>query len=328
MGCADPGATRAQSDPLKGLRAAERAAVNPQQPAMPERGQIREQPAALANGLSLSWDELRPMLAEAAGGQVVQEALLDRLLVTECKGKGISIGQGDVDAERKLLTEAIVRDAKATPNDAERLLESVRRSRGLGEVRFARLLERNARMRKLVAPTVEVSDADVAQAFEILHGVKYRVRVILTSEQSGVADALEKIAGSTGSLSVPFAERAMSISIDPSAERGGLLDPFSDADPAYPSSVREAVRGLQVGQVSPVLAVDRGYAIVLLEGRIPADGVRIEDALGTIAAEVRTRRERAAMDALGLRLIRGSGLRVLDRSLDWSLSAARAPVQP
>ena len=65
-----------------------------------------------------------------------------------------------------------------SPDDAERLLDTIRKNRGLGEVRFARLLERNARMRRMVAPGVQVSQEEVAQAFRMLHGPKYRVRVI------------------------------------------------------------------------------------------------------------------------------------------------------
>ncbi len=308
---------------MEGLKQGERAAQGPN-----DGSRVREQPAALADGVSVSWEEIRPMLAEAAGAQVVQEAVLDRLLIAECRSHGVSITDDDIAAERKLLADNIVREARATAGDAERLLDSVRRSRGLGEVRFKRLLERNARMRKLVAPTVEVSEADVTQAFEMLHGVKYRTRVILTPGNTAAADARKELLESADHLTVRFAERAMKDSIDPSADRGGVVDPFSSADPAYPSSVREAVRALEPGQISSVLAVDRGFAIVLLEGRVPADQARLPDEAATIQAEIRSRRERQAMDGLGQRLIRDSHMRLLDRSLEWSLNAVKAGSKP
>jgi hypothetical protein len=268
------------------------------------------------------------MLAEAAGGQVLQEAVLDRLLVGEMKAKGLAITEDDTAAERRLLTESIARDAKAGPDDAERLLESIRRARGLGDVRFRRLLERNARMRKLVAPTVEVSEGDVAQAFEMLHGVKCRFRVIVMTSQTDAANLRDDLARSTDHLSARFADAAIASSTDSSAARGGLLDGISPVDPAYPSSVREAGGLLEPGQISPILAVDRGFAFILMEAKTPADGAAIADQVDAIRAEVRTRRERQAMDALGLGLLRGADLKVMDRSLDWSLTAARTGKQP
>ncbi len=306
---------------MRGINAAEKAAAAEQPPS-------RESPAALVNGQPLSWDDLRPLLAEAAGGQVVQEAVLDRLLVAEVKSKGLSITESDVAAERRLLVESIARDAKAAPADGERLLESVRRSRGLGDQRFQRLLERNARMRKLVAPTVEITESEVALAFEMLHGPKYRVRVITTSGEGAASAIRSELAATKDQLGARFADAALRGSTDSSAGRGGAIDPFSSADPAYPAVVREAVKAMAPGQISPVLAVDRGFAIVLLEEVILADNATLAQESSAITAQVRTRRERQAMDALGLRLVRGADLKVMDRSLDWSLKAARTGPQP
>src|SRR5262249_2932600 len=156
-----------ENDDMRGVEAAERAvgAARPEQPAARDQPVARDQPAAIVNGQPVSWDELRPVLDEAAGGQALQEAALDRLLPQELKSRGLSITEQDVAAERRLLLESIVRDAKASPDDAERLMETVRRTRGLGELRFRRLLERNAQMRKIVAPTVAITEAEVGQAF-------------------------------------------------------------------------------------------------------------------------------------------------------------------
>jgi hypothetical protein len=312
----------AQEDHFTGVREAEKAAQRQEGLAS------REQPAALADGVSLGWDEIRPMLAEAAGAQVVQEAVLDKLLVGECRAKGVTITEADIESERRLLCDAIVREAKATPNDAERLLENVRRSRGLGDIRFRHLLERNAKMRKLVSPTVEVFPGDVSQAFEIVHGTKYACRVLLMSSETDAALAGRDLQSSPDHLAERFAERAMKDSTDPSASRGGLLDPFSAADPAYPASVRNALATMKPGELTTVLAVDRGYALVLLESIIPPDGATLASESASIEAQVRSRRERQAMDALGQRLVRDSHLRLLDRSLQWSLDAAKAGIRP
>jgi hypothetical protein len=77
-----------------------------------------------------------------------------------------------------------------------------------------------------------------------------------------------------------------------------------------------------------VLAVDKGYAIVLLESVTPPDAATLAQESAVIESQIRSRRERQAMDALGQRLIRESHMRLLDRSLQWSLDAAKVGAKP
>jgi hypothetical protein len=297
--------------------------------------------AALLGGSPILWDDLLPTLAEAAGAQALQEAVLDRMLADQTKVRGLSINASDIAAERTLLIDSITHDSKTTPADAERLLDQVRRTRGLGDYRFDRLLERNARMRKLVAGTVTVSDEEIDQAFQMSHGPKYRPRVILSRSQRDAAEMHDQLSAlppsppatgasssPSGNLSVHFAELALKRSIDPSAPAGGLLDPISPADPAYPAAARQALERLNVGELSPVIAVDRGFAIVLLEEKVPADGTRLPDATPQIRAELQKRHERLAMDDLARSLLRSAKLSILDRDLDWSWKAAGPRLAP
>lgn len=269
------------------------------------------------------------MMTEASGGVVLQEAALDRILDREMLARKQAVSSDDIDAERKLLIDVIVREAKASPNDAERLLDRVRRTRGLGEVRFQHLLERNAQMRKMIAGQVSVSEAEVAQAFQMLHGEKYRIRVLVVQSQSEANRIRSEFGQGAPDLSSRFGAVAAKVSIDPSAARGGLMsDAISPVDPAYPASVRDAIRTLEVGQLSPVLAVDRGFAIVLLEEKVPADGATLAAAGPAIREEVVARRERLAMDDLARRLLQEAHLSALDRELDWSLKASASVPAP
>lgn len=267
-------------------------------------------------------------MVEASGGLALQEVVLDRRLPQELAARGLSISRADIERERTLLTEAIIQSAQASPADAERLLESVRRSRGLGEERFEALLRRNAAMRKLVAADVQVSEEELAQAFDMRHGPRYRMRVILVPSQSGAAQLREQLSRSQADTSVRFAEAAMRESTDPSASRGGMLEPISVSDPAYPIALRQAAKTLEVGQISAVLGVERGYVIALMEERIPADGVTLQSTSAAITAEVRTKRERLAMDDLARRLLQESQVKVMDRQLQASYRAASGATQP
>ena len=312
FGCGGQPAER--PDALRGVRDAERAA----QPTGARAPEPSGRTAAMLDGQPITWDELRPVLGEAAGAAALREVALDRLLAAECTQRGVTISAADVDAERRLLLATLSQDAGASAGDAERLLERVRASRGLGDVRFGRLLERNARMRKLVAPGVQVSDEEVAQAFEMRHGAKYRTRVIVVPTQARAAELRGQIEGAADRLSA-FAAAAARHSTDPSAARGGVSEPISPVDPAYPAAVRYELRGMKTGDLSQVVAADRGYALLFLEEEIPADGAALADKAEGIRAEVRTRRERLAMDDLARRLLGSANLVAMDRSLGWSL---------
>ena len=297
------------------MRAAERAALDTQ----PREREAGPRTAALLDGQPITWDDLRPLLAEAAGGAVLQEVALDRLLAPLLASRGLSVTADDVAAERRLMIDTLVQEAAATPADAERLLARVRASRGLGDVRFARLLERNAGMRKIVAPEVEVSSDEIAQAFEMRHGAKYRVRVVVVPTSAQAAQLRTEIADAPGDRAMTFASAASKVSTDPSAARGGMSEPISTVDPAYPAAVRRTLRDMKPGDLSQVIALDRGYALLLLEEIMPPDGAVLADQADRIRVDVRARRERLAMDDLARRLLKTANLSPMDRSLAWSL---------
>lgn len=307
-----------RKDDLKGIEAAERAAG--------DAAAAGPQPVAIIKGQGVQWGDLDRMMAEAAGGLILQEVTLDRMLESRAAAAGVRITDADIAAERKALVDAITRSAVTNENEAERLLENVRRNRGLGDVRFAHLLGRNAKLRKLIAP-VSVSDEEVRQAFDIRHGPKYRTRVIVAPTDRAAAEVRKELDQAPANLderSMFFATVAAKRSTDPSASRGGMLEAISAADPAYPAGLRGAVQGMNVGDISPVLAVDKGYAVVLLEEKIPAQEVAFEGAAAGIRAEVLVRRERLAMDSLAKDLLRDAGVRVMDPSLAWSWRASQA----
>jgi parvulin-like peptidyl-prolyl isomerase len=305
---------------LRGVEAAERL-VREGREGGQTGGDRAARPAALVDGRPVNWDELQPALAEAAGGIVLQEAILDRALERLARVRGITIGPEAIERERALLLNAIVREARTEEGDAEQLLLVVRRSRGLGETRFARLLERNARLRALAAAEVEVEREEIDREFLLRHGPRYRVRVIMAATHRQAAEARQRIGEQEEGRTLRFAEVAASVSLDPSAERGGIVDPISPADPTYPASIREALERLAPGEISAVLAIDRGFALLLMEERIPGDGVEYADVEAQISADVRRAAERMAMDDLARRLLREASVSIMDKGLEWSWRA-------
>lgn len=280
-------------------------------------------PPAIIGDRAVNWSELAPLLAEAAGGAVLEEVALDRAVAAELERRRISVRDADLARERALLAESVASAARAGPDEVEDLVARVRRQRGLGDARFAALLRRNAGLRRLIADEVVITPDDVRQAYEVRHGERRRVRLIVTATDRKAAEALSRVRPGAGREPESFGEVAAELSVDPSAVRGGIVEPISPADPTYPLAVRKAIAALDVGQVSDPIAIENGFVIARLEEVLPPSGRTYEEAAAEVEAEVRLVRERILMDRLASRLIASSRVLVMDGALDWSWRARR-----
>jgi parvulin-like peptidyl-prolyl isomerase len=318
-GCAsDPGPTD-RPPRFTGLDKAERsvrAGQDPQTPGSTTQSGNRGAIVASVQGRVLTWDDLTPMLAEAAGGIVLEELTLDRLLREEFARRGLEIDAAAVAAERDRLLQSLSA-VEDSPVDTERLLDTMRRSRGLGPVRFEALLRRSAMLRRLIANEVVVSDDAIEMAFEQAYGKHFQTRLITVPTLTEAQD----IRRTLDQQAVPFGELAARRSTDASAGRGGLLEPISPADPSYPAPIRSILTQLEVGRVSPVVAIDGGYAILKLEQVIPASGVDLGSVRDEMNRRVRLQQERLLMDQLARRLLQSASITTHDPSLGWSWSA-------
>lgn len=310
---------RATDSALGGVRAAEASAPNPTRHAeSPADGR----PAATVMGRPIEWSLLNSMLAEASGSAVIEEVSIDHLARRELERRGLTIDPADVEAEERALLAALGRSGTA-PAEAGELVMQMRRTRGLGPVRYKAMLERNAMLRRLVRDECEPTTEQVTQGMEVRHGPRHVCRIIVTPSRT----AATTIRARLGALpddqrQAAFAAEAFTESADPSRDRGGLLEPISPADASYASAVRTAVAGLAANQVSPVIALDNGYAILIGVRTIPGEAPG-PDAPQRVRDEIRARLERVAMDQLARRLLAESPPTVFDSSLNWSWQSRR-----
>ncbi len=280
--------------------------------------------AARIDGESVSWGELGSMLGEASGAMVLREIALDRAVKRECGLRGVVIDEKAINAEEARLLDSIERDTASPRVESGVMLESIRRTRGLGDVRYRRLLERNARLRALVGPSVQVADSEVEQAMQVRYGARYRVRAIVMATEREALQLKKELEKDGAALDVAFARAAALKSTDASAARGGLLEPISPADGSYPAAIRVLLPNLEPGKVSPVISVDRGFAMFMLETRIDATKP-VEGAFESAKAEIRVRKERIGMEAEAKRLLAKTQVTPLAPGLEWSWRVSPAP---
>lgn len=286
----------------------------------PQPGASTRSPAtgvALIAGEPIGWDELTPALAEAAGGIVLEEAALERLLLRELKTRSLAIADSDVEHEKLMLVESLGRGIAMPGEQTGEIIERVRRARGLGDVRFAGLMRRNAMLRRLVRDEVQVTPADLQTAHAIRYGQRYRCRIIVVRSEPEAAEILARLRGKDGKAPEPFPSLAAQRSIDPSASRGGEIGVISAADPSYPLAVRDAVVALSPGAFSTPISLEQGYAVLSVDEVLPATSTAIESVSADLEREIRIVREKTEMNKLAERLLRSVSVTPLDASLNW-----------
>jgi len=269
---------------------------------------------AIVDGQAIAREDLWPALLEIGGVEALTEIILDRRLEAEAERAGIVVSEVEVAREENLLRTSLSSD----PDTATRLLESLRRNRGLGPGRYQALVRRNALLRVLVAGEVVISEEAIAAHYDFLHGEKRQARIITVPNLAAAIEVARRSAGGGN-----FSDLAVELSTDASASRGGLLEPISRSDPSYPEALRTALWRLQAGETSAPVMLDGSLAILKLERTIPASGAALEPMRAEIEELARRNQERMLMEELARRLVQEAGITVLDAELDrqWNMRA-------
>jgi len=276
---------------------------------------IDARPPAIVDGFAVTMIDMRSSLMEAAGGEVLAEIVLDRKIEEHATAAGIAVSDGAIAAERERLIESLDPD----PDRAVLLLDELRRARGLGPDRFDRLMRRNALLRAAVAKDVRLSEAQVIDLHDALHGPRRQVRLCVCDDLSAAQRAAERAAAGES-----FAEVTAEVSTDSSAPRGGLVEPFSARDPSWPPSIRTAAWALaQRGEISAPVLVDGGYAIIQFVREVPGDGVPLDECRAEVESSLRLAQERLLMDNLARRLLAGAQVTIFDSHLEPGWRRAR-----
>ncbi len=240
------------------------------------------------------------MLAEHLLGQLVRQRLTDA---------GEAITESDLQAERSDLLANLDPD----PDQAQRLLNELRRTRGLGQQRFEERLRTNAGLRRLIQDQVELAPAAVAQEYELVYGPRYVARVIVCDTAAQAARVIQLARSGQ-----PFTDLAARFSLDPSADRGGLLEPISLVDATYPQAVRDTLTKIEPGAVSEPIALEDRFLILKLERKISAKQVELDDVREDLTQRVRRRVEAMLMRRLANTMLSEADVIILHPTLKKS----------
>ena len=266
----------------------------------------QEVPLAFVNDRRIRWNDLRPGLLEAQGGQILAEVVQDQLIEAHLVEFGGTVDSEQIEAERQIILQSLHED----PDKAQRLLTAVRQRRGMGPSRFTALLKRNAGLRLLVQDRVKITEEAMDRAYRVLHGEKYETRLIIVDSLGLAAQCVRRARGDEA-----FSDLAYHHSIHASRQRGGLLAAFSPLDNSVPFEIRETLAGLEPGQVSDSIALENGFAILKLERKFNGGRVAFDDVKDELAVWVRRRTEQILSEKLIRELVAAADVIVFDREL-------------
>jgi parvulin-like peptidyl-prolyl isomerase len=284
-----------------------------QPPVTPSAASGSIQTVAKIGNTRINLADLTPAMIEASGGQVLSEKVLT-LKLKEKLGKTI-ITQDQIQAERS----SFVKSLHDNPQLAEQLLAQLRQREGLGPKRFEDFLFRQAALRYLVQSDVVVTDAAIQQAYELKFGPTSVIQVLTVDNPTTAVKILNRARQGEdfGKLVQEFSQNQESKAFN------GMLEPISPADASYPSALHKAIARLQVGQISDVVALENGFAILKLLSKNPRQSVTLDDVKASLAEKVRRDVEQMLMRQLASTLLTQTDVVVLDRDLNQSWQAAR-----
>ena len=275
---------------------------------------------AYLDGKAVTAKDLRSSLFERSGSEILAEYVIDAELKKRMTQLKMRISDEDIAREKQIVLQAL---APGNPNQAVRLMRQLRRNRGLGDLRFAAWLKRNASLRKLIEEQVEITDTSINEAYQIRYGKRYEVRLLVVDAVTSAATLANRARGGES-----FVDLAIAHSTDASRAQGGLVDPISPADPSWPGGIRKVISTLKSGQVSDPVALKNSFAVVRLERIIPASTVKLEAVKSLLEQRLRRSYEKLLMDQQVRAMLDQVDLLIVNRPLknswDQSKTAAKA----
>lgn len=284
----------------------------------PREARTDLRPALLIGGRAISRDAIWPLLAEYGGSDVIREIVLDHAVAEELDRAGMTVTEADIETERDRLMTRLA--PGSGDEEAAELSRVVLESRGLGPERLRGLLTRNAGLRKLIASGAEPTPETIELAYRVRFGPKREVRLITVSTANSAQNVLTEIRKREQEIGLlpAFAEIATNRSTDTTAGQGGSLGAISTEDPGLPVAIRSVLNDLRPMTLSAIVAMDSGYAVLLVEKDVPAENVTLETVYAELDADVRERQQRLQMETRARQLLDEYQPSVLDGSLRWS----------
>jgi parvulin-like peptidyl-prolyl isomerase len=255
----------------------------------------REMPgvAALINGNRVSVADLAEMCIDRHGEEVLEGTISRRLLEQECKRKGVTVTDAEIDAEiANAAAEMLELRPDGTP-DVQKWLALYTEQQGVTVEIYRRdTVWPSVALRKLVGASVKVNEEDIRKGFEANFGERVRCLAIVLDNHRRAQEVWrlartnptrEHFGDLAEQYSVEAGSRALRGEVPPIQKNGG-----------QPLLEREAF-SLSPGEISSIIQVDQSFVILLCEGRTKPEMVELSEVRDNIYKDVHRKKLNHAM---------------------------------
>ncbi len=282
---------------------------------------LAERPVAMLDNEAVTISTMQHRLFERAGAEILRELQLEAALRQALLEQEVAIDEDALQEEETLLLSRL----SVNEDDARALLSEVRNSEGLGPARYEALLWRNAALRALVQPDLQLNDPLLRRLHRMRHGQRLQIRLIVVPTLQEAEELHARLTAGEA-----FDAIASTRSIDSSRDRGGLVDPISLEDPAWPAALLSELESMQAGELTDIVFLEDRFAIAQVDALIAADDIDFESTRDEMLALARLTQERLKMAELAGRLGVKPSLQVLDPTLRqaWKVDEGRRQDSP
>ena len=218
----------------------------------------------MINGEPITIRELALECIDRHGKEVLEGTINRTLLEVECKKRGITITEKDMNDEIARAAALGVKPKADGSPDVDAWLEQVTKEQGISlEVYRRDAVWPSVALRKMAGEKVEVTEEDLQKGFEANYGPKVRCLAIVLNNQRRAQEVFEK--ARKNNTTEFFGELAEQYSIEPSSKAlRGEVPPIRKWG-GQPTLEKEAF-ALKPGDLSGVIQVGDKYVILRCEG--------------------------------------------------------------
>jgi len=287
-------------------------------PIAPNTAAPRKDDQILANvgTESITRQEIEPVLMNGYGLNVVLKYVELHLVRAEAAKEHLVISKDDIENERKLMLQLIVRaaedqpgpttkpsDIHITPEEAEQLLDRSLVQSQTSRAEFENVtLEVQATLRKIVTPSVisQVTDQTVLDQFNAIYGEKAVVHYVVVNNLSDAQTVEQELA------------QGKTLEDEAKAHNQTIqeLKPFGKNDVQTPEVIRDVIFGLKPGQVADPVQFKQVVLVMKLMEFIAPKEAKFEDYKDAVKQQLVDQKTNEAMLALNKKLAH-SALQVL-----------------
>ncbi|MAT14235.1 MAG: peptidylprolyl isomerase [Planctomyces sp.] len=215
-------------------------------------------------------DELKQECLERYGKDVLETLINRKVIETACEQKGVQVTEAEVNEE-------IVTIAKRFQLEPDSWLQMLQAERGLTPLQYKRdVIWPMIALRKLAGDSIQLTEADIQEAFVRDYGPRVKARLIMCNKQREASQIWSKVKETPSE----FGRYAREYSVEPNSKAlDGQIPPISKY--SGNEEIWKAAFNLKEGEVSGIIQLSdldqSKYCILLCEGFTQPRTTNIED---------------------------------------------------